>query len=78
MATKYDKFNVQVVVCWVAMLCNNVVGYQYFISHWRWRQHGPLKCWYPTIITTWSLNPEDHDPYLQCCEHFKSCKFKWV
>jgi len=26
----------------------------------RWSQHGPLKCWYPTISLQ-CHNPEDHD-----------------
>jgi len=34
------------VVFWVVTPCS-VVGYQYFRG-WRWRQHGPLKHWYPT------------------------------
>jgi len=31
------------VIFWAVMLCS-VVGYQSL----RWRQHGPLKHWYPT------------------------------
>jgi hypothetical protein len=39
-----------------------------FTLPWRWRQHEPLKCWYPTTTlhgvttqktSTWNLHPED-------------------
>jgi len=53
---------IQVVVFWVVMPCSVVVGYHCFgrpcclhfkgedsfISLWNQRQHGPLKCLYPT------------------------------
>jgi len=39
----------QVKVFWIVMPCSVVVGYQRFGGpSWRWRQHGPLKRWYPT------------------------------
>jgi hypothetical protein len=52
----------QVEVFWVVMPCSVVVGYQRFGGQCclylqgedssqegrRWRQQGPLKCWYPT------------------------------
>jgi hypothetical protein len=35
-------------VFWVMTPCNDVVRYQHFglLLHWRWRHHGPPKCWY--------------------------------
>jgi len=38
---------IQVVVFCVVTPCSAVVGY-HCTSHWRWRQYGPLKHWYPT------------------------------
>jgi len=38
--------NFQVVVFWVVTLCNEWPCCPY--PHWRWRQQGPLKHWYPT------------------------------
>jgi hypothetical protein len=48
----------EVMFLWFVMLCSDVVGYECFRGpcslclqgevNWRWRQHGPPKCWYPT------------------------------
>jgi len=35
-------------------------------SPWRWRQHGPLKRWYPTTSLR-CHTPEDHSLNLCCC-----------
>jgi len=46
---------IQVEVVWVLTLCSVVEEYHHFrgpcclTSPWRWRQHGPLKHWYPTV-----------------------------
>jgi len=39
--------NIQIKVFWV-VTPYSVVGYQRLRGPWRWRQHGPLKRWYPT------------------------------
>jgi len=56
---------IQVAVFWLVAPCGDIVGYPYLRGPccfnlqgevWRWRQHGPLKCGYPTtplhIVTT--------------------------
>jgi hypothetical protein len=41
---------IEYVVSWIVAPCNVVVGHQLLEDHqpWRWRQHSPLKQWYPT------------------------------
>jgi hypothetical protein len=51
---------IQVAVLWVVTPCV-VVGYQHLRGPCRWRQHGPLKRWYPTITLTRRHNPRDRD-----------------
>jgi hypothetical protein len=51
---KVHTYSIQVDVFWDVTPCSVVVGYQRFRGtfcldrHWRRRQHGPLKRWYPT------------------------------
>jgi hypothetical protein len=57
---------------WAVTQCSVVVGYQrsevhaasIFRAKWRWRQHGPLKRWYPTATLHWVTTPEDIDVKL--------------
>jgi hypothetical protein len=40
------------IVLWQDTNVSEVRVASIFTSHWRWRQHGPLKRWYPTYPTT--------------------------
>jgi len=55
---RFEVFNVvkiEFMLFWIIASCSVVVWYQHFgrqccLHHqpWKWRQHGPPKCWYST------------------------------
>jgi hypothetical protein len=56
------------IVFWVVMPYIHIGRYYHFgatfyihLHGWRWRQHAPLKWWYPLTRLQWYYNPEDHN-----------------
>lgn len=48
--SNFPKINISVVIIFCVMIrCSDLVGcHRFFRAKWRWRQHDPQKCWYPT------------------------------
>jgi len=44
----FTVVKIQLEVFQVVMSYSDVGGYQHFRGPFRWKQHGPLKYWYPT------------------------------
>jgi hypothetical protein len=44
----YYKPNSPILILLIPSLCQSPLSIHHTLQPWRWKQHGPPKCWYPT------------------------------